>query len=114
MALALSSVGIPTTLFHVGSLICLNQLAKQRDQKVTYCRIDTQIDKYPADGKLACDLAKTNGLKHVRTRQDAFDLIEQETPINWGYALCDAGIRSFIETAAPAPTKWPCPAHPIG
>jgi NTE family protein len=92
----------------------LIELGKLRGQKIAYWGIDTQYDKYPAANKIPCDPAKTNGLKDIRTRLDAFDETEQETLINWGYALCDAAMRSFIETGASPPTKWPCPAHPLG
>jgi NTE family protein len=92
----------------------LIELAKLRNQKAVYWGIDTRIEKYPAADQLRCDPARTDGLKDVRTRLNAFDLAEQETLINWGYALCDAAMRSFIEGAAGPPPKWPCPAHPLG
>jgi NTE family protein len=92
----------------------LIELAKLRGQTVAYWGIDTAIDKYPAAGKLPCDPAKTGGLKDIRTRLNAFDRSEQERLINWGYALCDAAMRSFIDPAAAGPTRWPCPASPLG
>jgi NTE family protein len=92
----------------------LIELAKLRGQKTAYWGIDTMIDKYPAAYKLPCDLAKTYGLKDIRTRLNAFDRTEQESLINWGYALCDAAMRSFIDNTAKPPTNWPCPAHALG
>ena len=92
----------------------LIQLAKLRGQKVAYWGIDTQYGDYPAPNKIGSNPVKTRGLKDIRTRLNAFDRMEQETLINWGYALCDAAMRSFIETAASPPTKWPCPNHPLG
>jgi NTE family protein len=92
----------------------LIELAKLRGQKAAYWGIDTQYDKYAAANKLRFDPAKTDGLRHIRTRLNAFNRAEQETLINWGYALCDAAMRSFVETGASPPTKWPCPAHPLG
>lgn len=86
-------------------------LAKLRSQKVAYWGIDTRYDKFVASAKLACDPRKTDPLRGVRTRLNAFDRGEQETLINWGYALCDASVRSF---AAPPPgpdPHWPCPDH---
>jgi NTE family protein len=92
----------------------LIELAKLRGQKTAYWGIDTKIEKYPAANKLPCDPAKTDGLKDIRTRLNEFNRTEQETLINWGYALCDAAMRSFIAGAANPPTKWPCPNHPLG
>jgi NTE family protein len=92
----------------------LIELAKLRNQKVAYWGIDTRIEKYPVADKLRCDPAKTNGLKDVRTRLNAFDRAEQETLINWGYALCDAAMRSHLTGVAGPSPKWPCPAHPLG
>jgi NTE family protein len=92
----------------------LVELAKLRGQSVAYWGIDTKYEAYPAANKIPCDSAKTGGLKNIRTRLDAFNRTEQESLINWGYALCDAAMRSFIETAAQPATNWPCPAHPLG
>jgi NTE family protein len=92
----------------------LIELAKLRGQTTAYWGIDTACDKYPAADKLPCAAAKTDGLKDIRTRLNAFDRAEQETLINWGYALCDAAMRSFIDSAAAPPTTFPCPAHPLG
>jgi NTE family protein len=92
----------------------LIELVKLRGQKAAYWGIDTEYGKYPAAGKLPCSPARTGGLKDIRTRLNAFDRTEQETLINWGYALCDAAMRSFIATTAAAPTQWPCAGHPLG
>jgi NTE family protein len=89
------------------------QLAKHRQQKVAYWGIDTKYDVYSAAGKLACDPTITTSLKDIRTRLNEFSWTEQEILINWGYALCDAAVRSFIEDVAVSP-QWPCPNHPLG
>lgn len=91
----------------------LMELAKLRGQKVAYWGIDTEYDKYAALNKLPCAPAKTGALKDIRTRLNAFNPTEQETLINWGYALCDAAMRSFIEPCANPPAGWPCPGHPL-
>jgi NTE family protein len=38
----------------------------------------------------------------------------QEQLINWGYAICDAGMRKWVEPDAPAPTGFPYPAVGVG
>lgn len=91
----------------------LMELAPLRKQKVAYWGIDTRIGKYTAPNQLPTDPAKTDGLQNVRTRLNAFNATEQETLINWGYVLCDAAMRTYIDPAASPPTNWPCPAHPL-
>ena len=91
----------------------LIELAKMRKQKTAYWGIDTVYAKI-CRGKARVHSGKTDGLKDIRTRLNAFDRAEQETLINWGYALCDAAMRSFVATTAVAPTQWPCPGHPLG
>jgi len=91
----------------------LIELARLRGQKTAYWGIDTRIEKYPAANKLQTDPAKTDGLQDIRTRLNAFSPAEQETLINWGYALCDAAMRSFVADPVSVPNGWPCPAHPL-
>lgn len=91
----------------------LIELAKMRGQKTAYWAIDTKIEDYPATNKLPTSPAKTDGLKDIRTRLNEFNRTEQESLINWGYALCDAAMRSFIVGAASPATAWPCPDHPL-
>lgn len=91
----------------------LIELGKLRQQNVGYWGIDTRYDKYTAPNKLPCATAKTDGLKDIRTRLNEFNRREQETLINWGYALCDGAMRTFIATTAPAPSGWPCPGQPL-
>ena len=34
--------------------------------------------------------------------------------INWGYAICDAGMRTWVEPDAPQPADFPYPAVGVG
>jgi NTE family protein len=92
----------------------LIEFGKLRKQKVAYWGIDTDYGEYPAANKLSCDPNKTIGLKDVRTRLNEFSTAEQETLINWGYALCDAAMRSYVEPTSDPPLAWPCADHPLG
>jgi NTE family protein len=75
----------------------------------------------PPDGAindaLPCDPAKVAPLATIRTRLDPFDDREQESLINWGYAICDAAVRRHAPElpadGAPKPA-WPYPAHALG
>jgi NTE family protein len=37
----------------------------------------------------------------------------QRRLINWGYALCDAGIRSWVEDDLPPPQDFPYPLEGV-
>jgi NTE family protein len=62
-----------------------------------YWRTRGNIDKYPARGKLPCPRERTLELARTPTRLTKLDGALQERLINWGYALCDAAIRGFVE-----------------
>ena len=44
------------------------------------------------------------------TRLNGSTPIAQERLINWGYAVCDAGMRKHVVTTASAPAGFPYPA----
>jgi NTE family protein len=55
-------------------------------------------------------------LADIRTRLNPFTNQEQEQLINWGYALCDAGVRTYVPeiVATDASPEWPCKGYPLG
>lgn len=75
----------------------------------TYWGIQTDITKYPAGSKLPCDFRKTQSIANIETRLAALPERDQDRIINWGYAVCDAAIRSHLPafSAAVAPTRFP-------
>lgn len=69
-----------------------------------YWGVGTRIGDYAADAALASDNALTATLERVPTRLAALDAQRQSQLINWGYALCDAALRTramLPVTAAP-------------
>jgi NTE family protein len=46
-------------------------------------------------------------LATLSTRLARLDDAVQERLINWGYAVCDAGMRAHVDHALPAPTGYP-------
>ena len=80
----------------------------------TYWGIATEIKGYTEH--LACDDAIVGPLADIRTRLNPFTDQEQELLINWGYALCDAGVRTYAPQiiVTPTPPEWPCKGHPLG
>ncbi|MGO9371653.1 MAG: patatin-like phospholipase family protein [Syntrophobacteraceae bacterium] len=81
---------------------------KNRRRKGTYWGIKTEISEYGSPNTLPCDPAKVKKLALIRTRLNSFSEQEQCELINWGYALCDAAMRSFVlpGNSSPNPT-WP-------
>ena len=45
----------------------------------------------------------------ISTRLDALGSRDQELLVNWGYAACDAGLRSFYRPSATRPPTLPYP-----
>jgi NTE family protein len=74
-----------------------------------YWDIDADIEKLPAPGKLPCPHPQTLKLAGLGTDLGAKDDKTQERLINWGYAVCDASVRSWMDTSLPAPTGFPYP-----
>jgi len=74
-----------------------------------YWSIRSDIDGYPADNKLPCPHGRTRELADIPTDLAAKDEATQRRLINWGYAICDAGIRSWVEDDLPPPADFPYP-----
>ena len=70
----------------------------------TYWSALTDIRRYGLADALDCPVAKTAELARTPTRLKAMDDRLQERLINWGYAVCDAAMRSYGKvTGAPRP-----------
>jgi len=88
--------------------VLIAALAQRRKYGV-YWSIRGDIADYPADNKLDCPHEKTILLANIDTDLAAKDKRTQRKLINWGYAMCDAGIRSWVEDGLPAPVDFPYP-----
>ena len=85
------------------------------DRQGTYWGIRSHIGDYgPPAGSLPCPDASALRLAQTATRLKAMDGTLQEQLINWGYAICDAGMRKWVEPDAPAPADFPYPAVGVG
>jgi len=62
---------------------------------------------------MACPLVRTTELAETKTRLQRMDAHRQERLINWGYAVCDAGMRKHVVTGAPPPAGFPYPAAAV-
>jgi NTE family protein len=85
----------------------------QHARSGAYWGIATGIEGYAKH--LPCDAAIVGPLANIRTRLNPFTDEEQEQLINWGYALCDAGVRTYAPEliATDAAPEWPCKGHPL-
>ena len=72
-----------------------------------YWGIHSHIADYPADDKLPCPPELTRQLAAVPTRLAKAPERLQQQLVNWGYAVCDAGIRSHVLPDAPRPESFP-------
>jgi NTE family protein len=85
------------------------------DRQGTYWGIRSHIGDYgPPAGSLPCPDAKALKLAQTATRLADMDDTLQERLINWGYAICDAGMRRWVEPDAEAPADFPYPAAGVG
>ena len=85
------------------------------DRQGTYWGIRSHIGDYgPPAGSLPVPDASALRLAQTATRLADMDDTLQERLINWGYAICDAGMRKWVEPDAPAPTDFPYPSAGVG
>ncbi|MBA3808837.1 MAG: patatin-like phospholipase family protein [Solirubrobacterales bacterium] len=72
-----------------------------------YWGIRSDIANFPAASALPCPVQATLRLAELPTRLQALESGEQQRLINWGYAVCDAGLRAHLRTDLPAPASFP-------
>jgi NTE family protein len=75
--------------------------------------IRVRRDKYSADSPLSCPPARTAELAAVPTRLARLDAATQERLINWGYAICDIAMRTYVNAALPIATAFPYPGRGV-
>jgi NTE family protein len=73
----------------------------------SYWGIATDIRNYQLPTALVCPFDVTTKLAQTATRLTALDDTLQEQLIDWGYAVCDAGMRKWVVPNAPAPAQSP-------
>jgi NTE family protein len=79
----------------------------------TYWGIRTCITDYKLADALPCPQDQTLALAGMATRLKRLDSVVQERLINWGYAVCDAAMRTHVVQGAAAPT-FPYPVSRVG
>jgi NTE family protein len=76
-------------------------------RKGAYWSVRSQISDYGLENVLPCPEQRTVELAHVATRLAEMPVEIQERLINWGYAICDAAMRRWVDPNLPAPTAFP-------
>jgi len=84
------------------------------DRTGTYWSIRTHIADYGLDDALDCPTDRTLELARTPTRLKSMERQLQERLINWGYAVCDAGMRRHVDQAIAPPLGFPYPASGVG
>jgi NTE family protein len=80
----------------------------------SYWGIRSDIRNYGLADALPCPFDQTTVLADTKTRLKRLDEVVQERLINWGYAICDAGMRRWVDPALPKPTGFPYPDSGVG
>lgn len=71
----------------------LLELYNTKQRRGAYWGIRTNIADYKLADALSCDIAKTTELSMTPTRLRKLSGEVQQQLMNWGYAVCDAGVR---------------------
>jgi NTE family protein len=79
-----------------------------------YWSIRTDIADYHLPDALPCPVQQTMRLADISTRLAKLGDTEQERLINWGFAVCDAGMRKYVDTSLAPPDDFPYPGAKVG
>lgn len=88
----------------------------RRERGGTYWGITTDIEAYVADGlhnPLPTHPEVTGKLASIATKLRPIGRGDRYRLINWGYAVCDAAIRTHVDQSIPRPTDIPHPKFPL-
>jgi NTE family protein len=77
-----------------------------KERAGAYWGIMTDYARYDKRGHLDCPLDATTKLANTATRLQRLDSRAQECIINWGYAACDAALRSHYDEKLPEPAQF--------
>lgn len=88
---------------------------KDGSRKGAYWGIRTDIREYGqgAAPTLPCPFNRTTELANLPTRLERMEPELQDRLINWGYAVCDAALRRYVDPALPQPAGFPYPGNEV-
>lgn len=82
-------------------------------RKGAYWGIGSDVKGYNVAGALPCPQENVAELATVPTRLAAMEPRLQERLINWGYAVCDAAMRGFVDPHVTPPARFPYPSSGV-
>jgi NTE family protein len=82
-------------------------------QQGTYWGIRTDISAYKVSVPFKVDPARVTELAATPTRLARMRKARQRRLANWGYTVCDAAVRAYIDQSLPAPSALPYPNEGI-
>jgi NTE family protein len=85
-----------------------------KERTGAYWGIRSHVADYGLADALDCPPEKTLALANLQTRLKRLDRTTQERLINWGYAICDTGMRKWVLSGMSCPTTLPFPAVGLG
>lgn len=80
----------------------------------TYWATYSDIENFQLPDALPAPVERTHALAETKTRLTKTPDKLQEQLINWGYAVCDAGMRKWVDPVASAPKDFPYPGSGVG
>jgi NTE family protein len=84
-----------------------DQTVRMTSRKGSYWSTYADISEYRTNDILDCPHDKTIKLAQLPTRLWSVSQENQERLINWGYAICDAAMRKYVDPKLPANAKFP-------
>ncbi|MEO5575585.1 MAG: patatin-like phospholipase family protein [Gaiellaceae bacterium] len=79
-----------------------------------YWGIRTNIAHYEVADALPAPRTQTIELAQIKTRLGRMSRVRQERLVNWGYAVCDAGMRAHVIDGEAPPPTFPYPEAGVG
>ncbi len=83
------------------------------DRKGAFWRTRSHVADFPATTPLPCPPDRTMELAQTATRLKSMDPVRQKRLVNWGYAISDVALRSWVNPDWPEPDHFPYPAAGI-
>ena len=84
------------------------------DRDGVYVGIRSDLADYGLDDPLPAPHEQTLRLAETPTRLDKLEDVVQERLVNWGYAVCDAGLRRHVDPSLERPDRLPYPDAGVG
>jgi len=84
-----------------------------KERKGTYWGIRSHTADYGLPNPLPAPPDRVAELAAIDTRLAPMSEDHEERLINWGYAICDTALRTWVDRAAPPPRGFPYPARGV-